>query len=588
MKDFFKFMFASMLGFIITLVVLFLFFIAMVASFISFADKEEVEVKENSILYLELDYPIYDRTQSSPFTAFASPFDMKPTLGLNDMIKNLDKAARDENIKGIYLDLDIYMGELAITEELRAALQEFKSSGKFIVCNSESYSQLAYYLGSVADKVYLHPLGMLEFKGIGAELMFLKGTLEKLDIDPQVIRHGKYKSAIEPLILDEMSESNEEQINAFITSLWETMVSDISESRNIPVDKLNQIADNLEALNADNALDLMLIDDLYYYDQVKDELKQRLALTEDEKINMISIVKYDNAPDPDKKRLAKDKIAVVYASGSIGGGEGDDLSIGSERISKAIRKARKDEKVKAIVFRVNSPGGSALASEVIRREVELASQVKPVIVSMSDLAASGGYWISCSADRILADRMTLTGSIGVFGVIPNMQGFFNNKLGITFDETMTNRNADFPTVTKPMPEYQMKMLEKEIDMIYQDFIKLVAEGRDMSTEAVDEVGQGRVWAAPAALDAGLVDELGGLTRAVELAAEMAELTEYRLYELPVQKDPIEQILEGLKGEARSILIGEDLGSYYRHYQYIEGLQEMKGVQARLPFFISVD
>ena len=580
-------MFASMVGFVITMIILFFLFLAVVASFISFADEKQIEVKENSVLHLKLDYPVYDRTLKSPFASLATPFSMKPALGLNDLLKNLDKARRDDKIRGVYLDMDLYMAEIAITEELRNALEDFKASGKFVISFAELYTQSSYYLGTVADKAYLHPDGMIDLKGISAEQLFLKGTMDKLEIEPQIIRQGKYKSAIEPLVNEMMSDANREQMQALANSLWETMISAVSEGRNIPAERLHEIAANLDAMNSDRARELMLIDGLYYHDQMMDELRNRLALGKDEDINLVKMASYNNAPDPDKKKLAKDKIAVVYATGAIGSGEGDDLSIGSARISKAIRKARKDDQVKAIVFRVNSPGGSALASEVIRREVALASEVKPVIVSMGGLAASGGYWISCQADRILADRMTLTGSIGVFGVIPNMQGFFNNKLGVTFDGVKTNENADFPTVTKPLPPYQKAVLEREVEIIYQDFIQLVAEGRNMTVEGVDEVGQGRVWAAPDALSMGLIDELGGLERAIEVAAETAELTEYRLYELPVQKDPIQQLMEDLRGEARSLLIERELGGYYKQYEYLRSIHEMEGIQARMPYLIEI-
>jgi protease-4 len=294
---------------------------------------------------------------------------------------------------------------------------------------------------------------MVELKGIGAELVFIKGTLEKLEIDPQVIRHGKYKSAIEPLVNEKMSEANREQVETFINSMWNSMASEMSSSRNLSTEQLNTIADNLDALNAEKAKNLKVVDDLFYRDQIYDRLKEKLGLEEDEKLKFVSMSDYNSAPG-EKKKLARDKIAVIYAIGAIESGKGDDMTIGSERISKAIRKARKDDKVKAIVMRVNSPGGSALASEVIRREVELAAAEKPFIVSMGDVAASGGYWISCSADKIIADPTTLTGSIGVLGVIPNFEKFFNNKLGVTFDYALTNRNADFPVVTKPLPADQ--------------------------------------------------------------------------------------------------------------------------------------
>ncbi len=580
-------MFASMLGFIITLIIAFFIFIAVIASIISFAEKETYEVKDNSILKMELNYPVYDRTQKQMFPSFGSSFNIEKALGLNDLLKYLDKAATDDRIKGIYLDLSVVPTGTAILEELRQAILDFKESGKFVVCYADILTQTAYYLGSAADHVYLHPDGMVELKGISAELLFIKGTLEKLDIDVEVIRAGKYKSAAEPLLYDKMSEANREQIELYINRIWNKMSADIAESRNMSVEELNKIADDLDALNAEKARDLFIVDGLFHPDEMNAELKRLAGIEPDDDLEMVKMGNYVDAKFPDKenKRIAREKIAVVYAVGTIMGGEGDDMTIGSERISKAIRKARKDDKVKAIVMRVNSPGGDALASEVIRREIELANDTKPVIVSMSDLAASGGYWISCSADKILADEMTLTGSIGVFGLIPNMKGFFNNKLGMTFDYANTNKNSDFPTVSRPLPDYQKQVLEREIGMIYEDFLRLVAEGREMTRDEVHELAQGRVWAARDAFENNLVDEIGGIKRAIEIAAEMAEIEDYRLYELPQQKDPFQQLIEEISGNAKTRLLANELGDNYYIYQYLKKVQEMEGTQARLPFEI---
>jgi len=580
-------MFASMLGFIITLIIAFFLFIAVIASIVSFAEQETYEVEDNSVLKMELNYPVYDRTQKQMFPSFGSSFDIEKALGLNDLLKYLDKAAKDDRINGIYLDLSVVPTGTAILEELRQAILDFKESGKFVVCYADILTQTAYYLGSAADHVYLHPDGMVELKGISAELLFIKGTLEKLDIDVEVIRAGKYKSAAEPLLYDKMSEANREQIELYINRIWNKMSADIAESRNMTVEELNKIADDLDALNAEKATDLFIVDGLFHPDEMTAELKRLAGIEPDDDLEMVKMGNYVDAkfPDKEKKRIAREKIAVVYAVGTIMGGEGDDMTIGSERISKAIRKARKDDKVKAIVMRVNSPGGDALASEVIRREIELANDTKPVIVSMSDLAASGGYWISCSADKILADEMTLTGSIGVFGLIPNMKGFFNNKLGMTFDYANTNENSDFPTVSRPLPDYQKKVLEREIGMIYEDFLSLVAKGRDMTRDEVHELAQGRVWAARDAFENNLVDEIGGMERAIEIAAEMAEIEDYRLYELPQQKDPLQQLIEEISGNAKTRLLVNELGDNYYIYQYLKKVQEMEGTQARLPFEI---
>jgi protease-4 len=588
MKQFFKFMFASMLGFILTMVILFFLFLAMVASFISMADQEVVEVKTNTILHVKMDKPVYDRAPKNPLSFFnpqSIDFEMPP--GLDDMLKNIEKARTDDRISGIYLDLSMIPSGITIVEEIRNALLDFKSSGKFIIAYGEIYSQLAYYLATVADKVYLNPDGMVEFKGLAAEAIFLKGTLEKLDIDVQVLRHGKYKSAAEMFMMDRLSDFNREQLQAYIDDVWGQMIADISATRGIGIEKLQKAADDLAGMQAKDALEMNLVDGLYYKDQLLAEFRQKLGLDENGTINKLSIGKYTHAKDPVQKKLSRDRIAVIYAIGSIGGGKGDDLSIGSDRLSKAIRDARTSDKVKAIVMRVNSPGGSALASEVIRREVELAAAEKPFIVSMGDLAASGGYWISCSADKIVADPMTLTGSIGVFGIFPNLGKFFDKKLGMTFDYAMTNKNADFPNITRPLPEYQEMVMEREIEKIYDEFLQLVSEGRDMPVEMVDSLGQGRIWSAMDAMDAGLVDELGGLNRAIELAAEAAGLEDYSIKALPEQKDPFQEIMEQLTGQARTNTLQSELGEFYSYYQYVLELKNMEGMQARLPFEISV-
>jgi len=590
MKSFFKYMFASMLGFIIVLVVLFFILVGIVASLVSFAEKQTVSVEPNTLLHITLSKVVYDRAPKDPLNLFSpAGFDMSQNPGLDEILENITKAKTDDNIKGIYLDLSTIPTGLSIVREIRQALLDFKTSGKFIVAYGEVYSQLAYYLATVADKVYLHPTGVVEFRGIAAELFFLKGTMEKLDVDIQVIRHGKYKSAAEPFILDKMSEANREQLNTLITGIWQTMVNDISASRNIDPSKLNQIADKLDAFDADNALSLNLVDGLMYKDELLSALKEKLGIGVDAKVKTVSMGQYTMAPDPADKKSSRERIAVIYAIGSIMDGKGNDLTIGSEKLSGAIRQARESEKVKAIVLRVNSPGGSALASEVIRREVVLAAAVKPVIVSMGEVAASGGYWISASATKILADPTTITGSIGVFGLIPNMQEFFSNKLGITFDQSTTNQYSDFPSINRPLSDYENLIIERQIESIYADFLKLVSEGRKMEASQVDSIGQGRVWSGIDALRLGLIDQFGGLQEAIALAAETAGITDYYLWSLPAQKDPLEQILDELTGSENSASsrIRTELGEYYTYYQYLKELRQSRGIQARLPYEINI-
>ncbi len=579
-----------MLGFFLTFLIVSFLLLGLIASISSFAEKEVTTVKENSLLHLTFNKPIYDRTPNNPFENFDfQKMESSNTAGLNDILDNLKKAATDNNIKGIYLDLSQIPAGISTIEEIRNAMLKFKKSGKFIISYAEYYSTTAYYLSTVADEIILNPDGDISFKGLNAELMFLKGTLEKLDIEPQIFKVGKFKSAIEPLILEKMSEANRKQMQVLLNSIWGKIIEAISESRGISIYDLNLIADNLDITEAEQALEHNFIDKIMYKDEVLAELRTKLGIGEDDKINSLSITKYTNAPaTKDVKKRSRNKVAVVYATGSIGGGEGSERVIGSEKISKTLRKARLDNNIKAVVFRVNSPGGSAIASEVIRREVELTCKVKPVIVSMGNLAASGGYWISCSADKIFADPTTITGSIGVFGFIPNLKDFYKNKLGITHDNVQTNENSDYMTTNRPLTTYQKKIIQKNVDKVYQEFLELVAEGRNMTTEQVNKIGQGRVWSGVDALRIGLIDELGGIEDAIAAAVEMAELPDYRIIELPEQKDPFEQIIKEIFSNTKVSLIKNELGQHYQYYRYIKEISDMEGVQARLPFVFEIN
>lgn len=589
MRQFFKFMLASMAGFILTMMIMFFIASVFIASMVTLASKQEVIVEPNSVLHLKFDEAVPERSPASPF-AFSSTNIFKTTNvpGLLETLDLIKAAAEDDNIKGIYLDLSDIPSGLATLEEIRNELLEFKKSGKFIYAYGEVYSQKAYYLATVADQICVNPEGAIDFKGLTGQVMFLKGLLAKLEINPQIIRHGKYKSAIEPLISDKMSEANKEQTMTYISSIWNHMVNGISQTRKIESDKLMLMADSLSIQTAEDAVEYGLADQAAYKDQVIEMLKGKLGLAENDKIQMLSLAKYkDHKPAKAAKR-SKNKIAIVYAVGDIGSGEGDDESIGSERISKAIRKARMDSTIKAIVFRVNSPGGSALASDVIWREVVLAKEKKPVIVSMGDLAASGGYYIACAADTIIANPTTLTGSIGVFGVIPDFQKFFNNKLGITFDNVKTNENSEYLTVTRPMTSYEEKVLTNNVERIYSTFITHVSEGRSMEVAQVDSIGQGRVWSGIDGLRINLVDETGGLRKAIAMAASMAGLDEYRTIGLPSQKDPFTQFMEDLSGDPSESKLKEQFGVFYPFYKEIQYLSGVKGVQARMPYSIDVN
>jgi protease IV len=591
MKDFFKFMFASMLGFLLMSIIVFFLFMGMIASFAAFMEKESVKVDENSVLHIKFDTDIRDRSSSDPFSEidFAS---MKPksSLGLNDILKNLDKAANDPNIKGIYLDLMTMQTGMANVEEIRNALLEFKESGKFIVAYGEVFTQSAYYLATVADKIYLNPEGMIDFKGIAAELMFFKGTIEKLDADMQIIRHGKFKSAVEPFMNKKMSPENREQMMALINGAWNTIVDGIAETRNIRKEELNRIADELLIRSPGDAVAYRFVDGLKYQDEIHKELKVLLDIEDEDDINSVSLQKYFNAPAAEKKNTDRsNRVAVVYAIGEIISGEGSDDIIGSDRISKAIRKARKDDKVKAIVMRVNSPGGSALASDVILREVKLAAEEKPFIVSMGNVAASGGYYISAAAHKIYAEPTTITGSIGVLGMIPNLEKTMENKLGITYDYAQTNKNSNFMTPFRPLTSQQREVIKGYIEDVYDTFVNHVMEGRGMSYEEVDEIGQGRVWIGTDARNIGLVDEIGGLDEAVQAAVELADLETYSIREYPVQKDFFQELMDQLMGKASvEAKIRAELGDDYRLYQYLRYWKNATGVQARMPFDIHMN
>jgi len=556
---------------------------------ISFAQPEEAMIGNKAILHVKLDYVIEDRSSNDPFASgfnFA-PFSSNP--GLNEVLKNIEKARNDDRIKGIFLDLMDVPSGLATIAEIRNALVDFKTSGKFIYTYGQIISQKAYYLSTVSDKICLNPVGMIELRGFRGDVMFIKGLLEKLEIEPQIIRHGKYKSAIEPLILDRMSEANKEQTLAFIQSMWNDAIGGMAQSRNLSLEEINRIADRLEASRSEDAYKLKLIDSVIYYDQFLTMLAQRIDKENINKEDLISLSKYTTVShNTVKEKRSKNKIAVVFASGTISQGEGSDQSIGSDKIARTIRNARLDNTIKAIVLRVNSPGGDGIASDVILREVNMTKTVKPVVVSMGDYAASGGYYISCGANKIIAQPNTITGSIGVFGVIPNFQKFFNNKLGITFDEVKTNENSDFIGVTKPMSEFQYALLQEEIDNFYATFISHVSVGRNMPVEKVDEIGQGHVWSGTDAKEIGLVDELGGLNDAVKAAAELAAIEDYRIVEMPALLDPFEKLITDLMGESTQTLLQKELGTNYKYYKYVKGLAEIKGIQARLPFEIDIN
>ena len=581
MKQFFKFVFAAMLGVFLTLI-LFIALLSVIIFGVIGSNSEKVEISDNTILHLNLNYPIVERTQDNPLDALNfGLFKSQKSIGLNDILKSINNAATDEKISGIYLDATYLMAGFATTEEIRNALEHFKKSGKFIIAYSEVYTQKAYYLASVADKVYINPQGILELKGFSSQSMFFKGALDKLDIQAQVIKVGTYKSAVEPFILDKMSEPNKVQMTSLLNSLYENFVNKIAVSRKLNIDSVKSIAYNLKVRNPQDALNYKLVDGLKYKDEVLDELKDRCKLDKKKNLETVSVEDYANSTKEDDEG-SENKIAVIYANGEINGGEGDENSIGSEAISRSLRKARLDEDVKAVVLRVNSPGGSSLASDVIWREVLLTKKAKPIIVSMGDYAASGGYYIACAADSIIAEPTTVTGSIGVFAIIPNFKGFLNNKLGVTFDGVKTGTFSDLGDVTRPLSEAEKMILQKEVNRVYNDFTLRVSQGRKISQANVDSIGQGRVWTGSQALKLKLVDKLGHIQDAIASAAKKANLKDYRLVAYPEQKKGFLSFLEKSSDNMKQSILKSELGDNYSYYQKLKQATTQKGIFTRLP------
>ncbi len=582
MKQFFKIVFASMFGTLLSMILLvFIFFIVIAGIVASSMSEKEVEIKSNSVLYINFKEPIVERSNDNPFENFdLFNFESDRNMGLNNVLMSIEKAAEDPNIQGIYLDVsDVQMG-LSTLEEVRNAFIKFKKANKFIYAYSEVYSQKAYYLASVSDSIFLNPYGLLMFNGFNAQYMFFKGSLEKLEIEPQVLRVGSFKSAVEPYMMDHMSDSNKVQTSGYLNALFNHMIANVAESKNMNYDSLLSIAVNLKVRNASDALSYKMVDKLAYKDEMLISLQKRTNAESIDKINMVDFVNYTKQ-SKGAVSTESDKIAVIYANGEINSGEGSEQNIGSEGLSKAIRKARLDSKVKAVVLRINSPGGSALASDVIWREVVLCKAAKPVVVSMGDVAASGGYYIACAADSIIAQPTTITGSIGVFGIIFNAQNFFKNKLGITFDQVKTGNYADLGDMTRPLTVTEREIIQAEINRIYETFTQKVADGRKMQQEDVKKIAEGRVWSGIDAKRIGLVDKLGSMNDAIEMAAKMAKIDKYRIVSSPEIQDPFEKIMKNLSTEASLLFMPDEYKALIPYTDAIEKMRNNKGIQMRL-------
>ncbi len=589
MKNFLSSLLATIVGVLLISIIMILVFVGIIAASTS---KEAPDVKENSLLLAKFSAPISDRADDNPFTKLmsGSPYGDNP-MGLDQILKDLDKAEKDENIKGILLNLRGVSARMATLSEVRDALLDFKKSGKFIYAYADAYTQKSYYLASVADSIFMTPEGGFLFLGMSAEIMFYKKALEKIGVEMQVIRHGSYKGAVEPFLRQDLSDENREQIESYMGAIWDKYMSDVSESRNIPVEKLHTFVDELAAIDNKKLKETGLIDGLIYYDEMLSLIKKKMGVEEKEDLEAISLKKYKDVQTKEKKEYSRDKVAVIYAMGSVVDGEAGEGSIGSARIARAIRKARRDESVKAIVFRINSGGGSALASDVIHQEVKLAAEVKPVVASMGDVAASGGYYIAAPADTILASPNTITGSIGVFGLFPNIEVLLNDKIGISTDVVKTNKHSDVMSIKNPLDPAERAYIQRMVDDTYNTFVNVVAEGRSKSYEEIDAIGGGRVWAGANALELGLIDMFGGLEKSIEVAAEMAGLENYRVQSLPKLDDPMTAIMKQLTGGAAvraERILRNELGDQYIHYKKIQEIKNMHGIQMIMPFEFEVN
>jgi protease IV len=588
MRNFLKYTLATITGIIVTSLLFFVVLLASLSALVSSGNKA-VTINDNSVLVLKAGISIPDRGNQNPFAGF-DLFNMtlNPTLGLNEILHNIEKASTDSKIKGILIENGLLPSGWATTEEIRTAIENFRMKGKFVLSYSDYVlTQECYYLSTAADKIYINPGSMVDFKGLSSEVMFYKKALEKIGVEVQVTRHGKFKGAVEPFILDKLSDENRAQIKDYIGSIWDHVIDDISKSRNIPAEQLNRLADNLEGNIASRALETGLVDGLMFRDALIDTLKTRSGIDADKDLELVSMTKYSKVLDPNRKFSVKNRIAVIYAEGNIVAGKGNENNIGGNYYADMIRKERKDTSVKAIVLRVNSPGGVAIAADIMWRELELAAKVKPVVVSMGNYAASGGYFISAPATKIYADPTTISGSIGVFGLIPDAGKLLEQKLGLSTDIVNTNRSSDFPSITRPMNSFEKEIMQSSIEQVYSDFVSKVASGRKMTSQSVDSIGQGRVWSGTSALKVGLVDEIGGLETAIKGAAELAGIEKYSIRELPVNEDPYSKLLSQLTGEIRMNILKKELGESVKYYNMVQDLKDLSGIQARLPYFIEI-
>lgn len=587
--SFFKSFFASLLALVAFSLIGFFLLLGVMAAVIS-SSKEEVIVKSNSVLHLKLDAQINEMEEENPFAGIPFGGSESPQIGLMQLKEAIRHAKTDDKINGIYLEVSYPMTGFSTLEEIRQSLIDFRESGKWVVAYNEVMSEGAYYLSSAADKIFLNPEGEIEFNGLTIEISFLKRLFDKLEIKPQVFRVGEFKSAVEPFLLEKMSPENRLQLTELINSIYSHMLDRIAESRNLPTEKLQEISDKMLVRNAALAKEYGLVDELYYNDEFIDDLKNRIDSTDRE--NDVSFIKYNKYRKSyaENNGSSKNEIAVIVADGTIMPGKADaqDRLIGADTFVEEIRKAREDDDVKAIVLRINSPGGEFRASDMMWREVHLARKVKPVIASMSDYAASGGYYMAMDCDTIVAQPHTITGSIGIFGVMFDLSGFLGNKIGVTFDEVKTGEFGELYTVSRPLTEAEKNFWQKNLEEYYDIFTGKAAEGRGLPVEEIRKIASGRVWSGEQAHARKLVDVLGSFDDAVTIAATKAGVKDdYSLRFYPKQKPFFEQILSQFEEDAQAKALKAELGEHYVWYEQLQKIKTYQGAQARMPFELQI-
>lgn len=581
MKEFLRSTLATITGVLICGFIFIILGVTMLAGFVASSESETI-VMPNSVFTLELKGTVQERYQPSPVDQFFE--DQISTYGLEDILNSIQKAKEDEQIKGIYLHTGALACSTASLQAIHRALADFKQSGKFLIAYADMYTQGGYYLASVADKVIVNPVGSLSWHGLASETMFLKDFLAKIGVKMQIFRVGTYKSAVEPMTNTEMSPANREQTQAFLESMWKNIVDDVAVSRNISVDSLNSLADqNMDLRPAEDYVRCGLADTLMYKDEVLSYLKSLAGLTEEDDLHTLSLDEMTRVKSATPKSKTRDVVAVYYAYGEIDNGSSYDEGINSEKMTKDLRDLRKDKNVKAVVLRVNSPGGSAYGSEQIWREVNLLKAEKPVVVSMGDYAASGGYYISCAANKIVAEPTTLTGSIGIFGMMPDASELLTNKLGLHFDGVKTHKMADMGSMSRPFNAEESALMQQMVNQGYALFTKRCAEGRNIPLEELCKIAEGRVWTGSMAKELKLVDELGGLDTAIQLAAELGKVKDYKLKSYPAKQDFLTELLNTRTDRYIHGQLQETFGEYYQGFEWLRHVKQSDRLQARLPF-----